>query len=69
MAFRGGKVRFGHITMDNADLTVLDVDPNDPLDWNQDHYKDQLVAGYAKVTPTFGLQAYAKDYAKLTKSH
>ncbi len=68
MAFRGGKVRFGKVTMTDADLTVLDTDPADPLDWNQDRYKDQLVAGYAKVTPTFGLQAYAKDYAKLPKS-
>jgi hypothetical protein len=28
-----------------TDLALLDLDPKDPLDWNQDRYKDQLVAG------------------------
>lgn len=65
MTFQGNSVRFGKITMDNTDLTVLDLDPGDPLDWNQDRYKDQLVAGYSKITPTFGLRAYVKDFGKL----
>jgi hypothetical protein len=54
--------------MDNTDLTVLDLDPGDPLDWNQDRYKDQLVAGYSKITPSFGLRTYVKDFAKLGRS-
>jgi hypothetical protein len=66
MTLQGSSVQFGKLTMDNADLTVLDLDPADPLDWNQDHYKDQLVAGYSKITPTFGLRAYVKDFAKLS---
>src|SRR5271170_5690194 len=65
MAFQGGTVRFGTMVMDPADLTVLDMDPGGPLDWNQDHYKEQLVAGYSKITPSFGLRAYVKDYNKL----
>jgi hypothetical protein len=65
MTFQGSSVRFGKITMENTDLTVLDLDPGDPLDWNQDHYKDQLVAGYSKITPAFGLRAYVKDFGKL----
>ena len=51
--------------MEQTDLTVLDLNPADTLDWDQDHYKDQLVAGYSKITPSFGLRAYAKDYSKL----
>ncbi len=65
MVFQGNPVRFGKLLMEQTDLTVLDVDSADTLDWNQDHYKEQLVAGYSKITPSFGLRAYAKDYAKL----
>jgi hypothetical protein len=68
MSFTGNSVRFGKLIMENTDLTVLDLDPADPLDWNQDHYKDQLVAGYSKMTNTFGLHAYAKDFSKLSRS-
>ncbi len=68
MSFNGNSVRFGNLTMDNTDLTVLDLDPRDPLDWYQDRYKDQLVAGYSKMTNTFGLRSYVKDFAKLSRS-
>jgi hypothetical protein len=68
MAFRGSQIRFGKITMDDADITVIDLDPGDPLDWFQDHYKDQLLAGYTKITPTLGLRAYVKDFAKLPRA-
>jgi hypothetical protein len=68
MSFEGGPVRFGTLLMGSADLTVLDLDPADSLDWNQDRYKDQLVAGYSKITPNFGLRAYVKDYAKLARA-
>jgi hypothetical protein len=68
MSFMGGSVRFGNMIMESADLTVLDMDPGDPLDWNQNHYKQQLVAGYSKITPNFGLRAYVKDYAKIPRS-
>jgi len=68
MTFEGGPVRFGKLFMNEADLTVLDMDPGDPLDWNQDHYKEQLMAGYSKIKPNFGLVAYVKDYSKLGHS-
>lgn len=67
MAFQGNKLRFGKLTMEDADITVLDLDPGDPLDWFQDRYKDQLVAGYAKITTTFGLRVYVKDFGKLSR--
>ena len=68
MSFSGNSVRFGTLTMENTDLTVLDLDPGDPLDWNQDHYKEQLVAGYSKINSSFGLRCYVKDFAKLARS-
>jgi hypothetical protein len=68
MAFRGGHLRFGKITMENSDLSLFDLDPTDALDWFQDRYKDQLVSGYSKITPNFGLRAYVKDFAQLSRA-
>jgi hypothetical protein len=65
MSFQGNPVRLGKLTMESADLTVLNLDSGDPLEWSQDHYRDQLVAGYSKVTPNFGLRAYARNFSKL----
>jgi len=68
MTFQGNSVRFGKLIMENADLTLLDLDPADPLDWNQDRYMDQLVTGYSKINENFGLRAYVKDFAKLPRT-
>jgi len=68
MRFEGNRVQFGKLTMESTDLTVLDMDPAGPLDWNQDHYKEQLVEGYSKIKENFGLQTYVKDYGKLKRA-
>jgi len=67
MLFRGHRVKFGKLTMEDTDLAVIDLDPQDPLDWYQDRYKDQLIGGTARVTEKFGLRTYVKDFAKLPK--
>ena len=66
MAYRGARLRFGKLTMTNTDLTLIDMDPQDPLDFYLDHYWDQLAAGYSKITHSFGLHTYCRDYNKLT---
>jgi hypothetical protein len=65
MAYRDGSLRFGKLTMDGTDLVLIDMDPGDSFDFYLDHYKEQLVAGYTKTTPQFGLLVYAGDYNKL----
>ena len=65
MSFRGNRLRFGKLTMTDSDVVLIDLDPNDPLDFFLDRYKDQLVAGYTKITPSFGLRVYLKDFGKL----
>ncbi len=67
MAYRDSDLRFGKLIMDQADLTLLDMDPQDPFDFYLDHYTEQLVAGYTKTTPEFGLRVYTRDYNKLRK--
>jgi hypothetical protein len=65
MAYRNHDLRFGKLTMHDADLTLIDMDPRDPFDFFLDHYKEQLVAGYSKTTPASGLRVYMPDYGKL----
>ncbi len=65
MAYRGNQLRFGKLTMNDTDLVLIDMDPKDPFDFYLDHYKEQLVAGYTKETPSFGLRVFMRDYDKL----
>lgn len=65
IAFKNNRLRFGKLVMNDADLILIDMDPNDPLDFYLDHYKEQLSAGYTKITPNFGLRVFIKDYSKL----
>jgi hypothetical protein len=65
MAYKNNRLRFGKLVMNDADLILIDMDPNDPLDFFLDHYKEQLSAGYAKLTPDSGLRVYIKGYNKL----
>jgi hypothetical protein len=65
MAYRGARLRFGKLTMSDADMILIDMDPKDPFEFFLDHYKDQLVAGYSKTTPENGLRVYMPDFNKL----
>jgi hypothetical protein len=68
MRYEGNRLRFGKLTMNDTDLVLLDMDPNDPFDFYLDHYKEQLIAGYSKTTPTFGLRVYMRDFNKLPQN-
>jgi hypothetical protein len=65
MAYRGARLRFGKLTMSDADMILIDTDPRDPFDFYLDHYLDQLVAGYSKTTPENGLRVHMPDFNKL----
>ena len=67
MSYRGNQLRFGKLTMNDTDMVLIDLDPKDPFDFYLDHYKEQLVAGYTKETPSFGLRVFMRDYNKLPK--
>jgi hypothetical protein len=60
-------VRFGKLTMIDADMRLIDADPSDPFDFFPDHYNDQLVAGYSKTTASGGLSVYVPDYNRISK--
>lgn len=65
MAYRGNRLQFGKLLMSDTDMVLIDPDPQDPFDFYLDRYKDQLVAGYSKTTPSFGLHVYMVDFNKL----
>ena len=74
MYYRGGSLRFGKLTMSDADMELIDADPRDPFDFYPAKYLDQLVAGYSKNTRSGGLLVYMPDYdqvrgANLTPPH
>lgn len=68
MAYSGGRLRFGKLTMDGTDMILIDMDPQDPFDFYLDHYVEQLVAGYTKTTPQFGLRVYMRDFNRLHRN-
>jgi len=68
LAFKGGTLRFGKLTMTDADLELVDSQPADPFDFSLDRYTEQLAAGYAKVTLKGGLCAHVPDLNKLKRS-
>jgi hypothetical protein len=68
MYYRGGTLRFGKLTMSDADLALIDLQPADPFDFYQDQYLRQLVAGYSKTTLAHGLNVYMPDYRRLRKT-
>ena len=65
MAYKNNRLRFNKLVMNDVDLILIDMDPNDPLDFYLEHYREQLSAGYAKITPDSGVRMFIKDYNKL----
>jgi len=62
---RGGVLRFGKLTMTDADLEIIDMNQKDPFEFFLGDYNRQLVAGYSKNTPRHGLLVYMPDYGKV----
>jgi hypothetical protein len=65
--WRGGRLAFGKLTMTETDLELVDLDPRDPFDFSVDHWNEQLVAGYSKMTAERGLKAHMADYNDLPR--
>jgi hypothetical protein len=68
MSFRGNRLRFGKLTMTDVDMILIDMDPTDPLDFFLDRYKDQIAAGYSKISLNSALRIFVRDFNKLGKT-
>jgi hypothetical protein len=62
LSFKGGAVRFGRLEMDKSDIELFNSGSQDSFDFSMDNYKDQLVAGYSKITPRGGLCVHMPEY-------
>ncbi|MEA2163005.1 MAG: hypothetical protein QOK37_1132 [Thermoanaerobaculia bacterium] len=67
MYYRGGTLRMGKLLMVDADMQVADADPSDPLDFYIDRYNDQLVAGFVRNQPNYGLLVFMRDFPDVGK--
>jgi hypothetical protein len=67
MFYRGRILRFGKLTMVDADLQIVDGDPSDPFDFYLAHLNEQLVAGESRNQVDFGLVTVMPDYADIEK--
>jgi hypothetical protein len=57
----GGTINFGKLTMHQADLTMIDVSDTPWFGLDLANYQAQLTKGYARITPTSGVEAYMPD--------
>ena len=67
MYYRGKVLRFGKLTMMDADLQIVDADPDDPFDFDLAHLNEQLVAGESHNQPDFGLVTVMPDYSDMRR--
>jgi len=67
MFYRGSILRFGKLTMADADLQIVDADPGDAFDFSLAHLNEQLVAGESHNQPDFGLVTLMPDYNDLPR--
>ena len=67
VSFTGGTIRFGKLTMVDADLRLIDADPRDPFDFYPAEYQRQLIAGYSRNTASGGLRTFMPDYDDLER--
>jgi hypothetical protein len=67
MAYRGNRIQFGKLIMNDTDLILIDSHPKDPFDFYLDHYREQLTGGCTKTTPEFGLRVFMVDRNKLKR--
>ncbi len=49
----------------DADMQIVDRQPNGFFNFDLDRYKEQLVAGYSKTLPSMGLEVYMVGLDKL----
>jgi len=62
MYFHGGVVRFGKLIMSNTDMEIVREHKQDWLDFDLDHYNDQLTAGCTATTSSFALISQIPNY-------
>lgn len=61
LRLEGGTVSFGKLTMQHADMTMIDASKDPWFDLDLVNYQNQLVNGYSRMTPQAGLEIFMPD--------
>jgi hypothetical protein len=64
----GGTIDFGKLTMRHVDLIMIDISKDVWFDLDLNHYQEQLVNGYTRMTPQAGLQIFMPDLSQIPHS-
>jgi hypothetical protein len=65
MYYRHGTLRMGKLLMIDADMEVTDTDGRNAFDFFIDRYNEQLVAGFERNQPDYGLLVHMRDFVDL----
>jgi hypothetical protein len=65
---RGGRTQIGKLTMEHTDILVVDTAQGDWFTFDLAQFPEQLVNGYARLTPQAGLQIFLPDFGKIPKT-
>ena len=60
-----GDVRFGKLTMIDANMTMVDNDSRDPFDFYLKEYYKAIARGTARIKRDFSITAFLPDYSDL----
>ena len=61
MYYRGGSLRFGKLTMLDAEMQIVDIARDATFGFDLDRYSAQLVAGYSRTLSDQGLEVFMRD--------
>jgi hypothetical protein len=61
LRLRDGTLDLGKLTMHHVDIVMVDLSKDVWFDLDLNHYQDQLVNGYTRMTPQAGLQIFMPD--------
>ena len=64
-----GTIDFGKLTMRHVDLIMVDLSNAAWFDLDLNHYQDQLVNGYTRMTPEAGLQIFMPSLDELRRKN
>lgn len=68
MLYRGGTLHFTKLYMPDAELLVADEDQSTPFDFDNAHYRRQVIAGHSKTLPSLGLEVWMPDASSLRRA-